>query len=151
MPGPGSRSKRCGMCAGCQSQNCGTCRFCLNMRQFGGPGTLKQPCMQRKCIGAPEAHYFGDMGMMDQHCVPIHGGGGGGSNADDPAGDASSGGDGTAGSTAANGGGAGSRKTRCGMCAGCIGDNCGTCRFCLNMKQFGGPGTLKQPCTQRKW
>ena len=76
---------------------------------------------------------------------------GGGSNADDPAGDASSGGDGTAGSTAANGGGAGSRKTRCGMCAGCIGDNCGTCRFCLNMKQFGGPGTLKQPCTQRKW
>ena len=48
------------------------------------------------------------------------------------------------------GGGGGSRKQRCGACAGCLGENCGQCRFCLNMKQYGGPGTLKQPCIQRR-
>ena len=40
---------RCGECAACAAPNCGVCRFCLDMPKFGGVGTLRQPCLQRRC------------------------------------------------------------------------------------------------------
>lgn len=45
------RKQRCGECPGCTATECGLCKFCLNMKKFGGAGTLKQPCVQRKCSG----------------------------------------------------------------------------------------------------
>mmetsp|Transcript_44406 Transcript_44406/g.100413 ORF Transcript_44406/g.100413 Transcript_44406/m.100413 type:complete len:103 (+) Transcript_44406:42-350(+) len=46
MQPPLVRKQRCGECAGCRAAECGECRFCLNMKKFGGPGTLKQPCLK---------------------------------------------------------------------------------------------------------
>lgn len=40
---------RCGVCSACEAPNCGACRFCLDMRKHGGAGTLRQPCLQRRC------------------------------------------------------------------------------------------------------
>lgn len=43
------RKRRCGLCERCKSVRCGVCRFCLDNPKYGGPGTLKQTCMQRRC------------------------------------------------------------------------------------------------------
>ncbi len=43
------RRKRCGDCAYCKAKDCGLCRFCQDMVKFGGKGTLKQSCVERKC------------------------------------------------------------------------------------------------------
>jgi len=40
---------RCGQCAGCAASNCGKCNFCRDMPKFGGTGTLRQPCLMRRC------------------------------------------------------------------------------------------------------
>lgn len=45
----GVRRSRCGTCEGCLCAECGKCGRCLNMPKFGGPGTMKQPCIHRKC------------------------------------------------------------------------------------------------------
>ena len=45
---------RCGECAGCQQPNCGTCAD--DMKCFGGPGTKKKACRNRKCTGLSAAH-----------------------------------------------------------------------------------------------
>ena len=36
------------------AQECGSCRFCVDMVKRGGPGTLKKPCLLRRCVVAPE-------------------------------------------------------------------------------------------------
>ena len=41
--------KRCGACIGCRTKNCRQCRPCLQMKKYGGPGLLKQACINRKC------------------------------------------------------------------------------------------------------
>ena len=43
------KRKRCGVCEGCIAKDCAKCRFCLDMKKFGGRGTMKQCCSQRKC------------------------------------------------------------------------------------------------------
>ncbi|KAL9185901.1 hypothetical protein ACHAXT_003678 [Thalassiosira profunda] len=40
---------RCGECLACTRDDCGACRYCLDMPKFGGPGSLKQACVERTC------------------------------------------------------------------------------------------------------
>ena len=49
------KKMRCGECEACVAPNCGECRFCLDMPKFGGVGTLRQPCLQRRCTKAHPA------------------------------------------------------------------------------------------------
>ena len=46
---PATKNTRCKKCPGCIKQNCGLCSHCQDMRQFGGPGKIKQACVQRTC------------------------------------------------------------------------------------------------------
>jgi hypothetical protein len=43
--------RRCGSCAGCIAINCDKCKNCLDKVCNGGAGTLRKPCMRRKCTG----------------------------------------------------------------------------------------------------
>ena len=45
-----SRRVRCKQCEACLSEDCRTCTFCRDMKKYGGPGTLKQSCVKRKCL-----------------------------------------------------------------------------------------------------
>ncbi|CAN0305671.1 unnamed protein product, partial [Ectocarpus sp. 12 AP-2014] len=44
-----SRARKCGECAGCESVECGECKFCLDMPKNGGPGKIRQVCIQKRC------------------------------------------------------------------------------------------------------
>ena len=44
------RQKRCKSCSGCLANDCGKCWACRDKIKFGGPGKLKQCCVDRKCI-----------------------------------------------------------------------------------------------------
>ena len=41
--------RSCGNCVTCLAPDCGVCRYCLDMRKFGGKGTLRQRCKLRRC------------------------------------------------------------------------------------------------------
>ena len=43
------RKRRCKNCPGCLANYCGACKSCRDMVRFGGTGTLKQGCKNRKC------------------------------------------------------------------------------------------------------
>nr|CAB3239240.1 DNA (cytosine-5)-methyltransferase 1 [Phallusia mammillata] len=43
------RRRRCGVCEACLRPECGKCPACRDMVKFGGKGTAKQTCVQRKC------------------------------------------------------------------------------------------------------
>ena len=44
------KRKRCGVCEGCLNiDDCNKCKTCLDKKKNGGPGTMKQICMLRKC------------------------------------------------------------------------------------------------------
>ncbi|KAJ1189962.1 hypothetical protein NDU88_006703 [Pleurodeles waltl] len=46
----GRRSRRCGLCPGCQvPEDCGLCTNCLDKPKFGGRNIKKQCCKMRKC------------------------------------------------------------------------------------------------------
>ena len=45
-----NKMRRCGSCTGCNAGNCDKCVNCLNMVKNGGPGNLKQACVERRCI-----------------------------------------------------------------------------------------------------
>ena len=45
-----NRRKRCGKCYACVRELCGQCNPCRNMPRFGGPGTLRQGCHEKRCI-----------------------------------------------------------------------------------------------------
>ncbi|KAL3885750.1 hypothetical protein ACJMK2_025792 [Sinanodonta woodiana] len=45
----GKRKVRCKVCKGCIALDCGTCRHCQDKPKFGGPGLLKQACVERRC------------------------------------------------------------------------------------------------------
>ena len=45
----GIKRRRCGSCDNCTMNDCGCCRFCLDKPKFGGRGTLKQACINKKC------------------------------------------------------------------------------------------------------
>lgn len=44
-----ARRRRCGACERCQAPDCGKCTACHDMVKFGGKGTAKQSCVERKC------------------------------------------------------------------------------------------------------
>ena len=44
------RKNRCGDCDGCRAANCGSCPHCRDMIKFGGPGKMKQACVNRVCL-----------------------------------------------------------------------------------------------------
>uniref|UniRef100_UPI00358FCE41 lysine-specific demethylase 2B-like n=1 Tax=Myxine glutinosa TaxID=7769 RepID=UPI00358FCE41 len=43
------RRTRCRRCEACVRSECGECTFCKDMKKFGGPGKMKQSCIQRQC------------------------------------------------------------------------------------------------------
>ena len=45
-----NKMRRCGNCKGCNAPNCDNCVNCRNMIKNGGPGNLKQACIERRCI-----------------------------------------------------------------------------------------------------
>jgi len=45
---------RCGACAGCMRHECGACGNCRDKKRFGGPGSRKQACSERRCLYAHE-------------------------------------------------------------------------------------------------
>ncbi|CAL8286715.1 unnamed protein product [Merluccius merluccius] len=46
----GYRSKRCGVCKGCNHEDdCGKCINCLDKPKFGGPNTKRQCCVYKRC------------------------------------------------------------------------------------------------------
>ena len=45
-----NKMRRCGNCIGCNAPNCDKCVNCRNMIKNGGPGNLKQACIERRCI-----------------------------------------------------------------------------------------------------
>ncbi|XP_063157507.1 F-box/LRR-repeat protein 19 isoform X2 [Candoia aspera] len=49
--GAGARRRRtrCRKCKACLRSECGECHFCKDMKKFGGPGRMKQSCLQRQC------------------------------------------------------------------------------------------------------
>ena len=56
--------KRCGACIGCRTKNCRQCRPCLQMKKYGGPGLLKQACINRKCSNPLNSNGGGSSGQI---------------------------------------------------------------------------------------
>jgi len=46
---PGKR-RRCLGCEICRRPDCKTCKYCLDMVKYGGKGSLRQKCSDRKCF-----------------------------------------------------------------------------------------------------
>ena len=44
------RRVRCKQCDACLRDDCRECVFCRDMRKHGGPGTMKQTCIKRRCL-----------------------------------------------------------------------------------------------------
>ena len=55
---PAAKRRRCGSCIGCRSANCGVCSNCKDMPKFGGAGTKRQSCSNRKCIELTDVSHF---------------------------------------------------------------------------------------------
>ena len=49
-PGSKQRRQRCNCCSGCIAKECGRCSACRDKVKFGGPGRLRQCCVNRKCV-----------------------------------------------------------------------------------------------------
>uniref|UniRef100_A0A8C6XMK3 F-box/LRR-repeat protein 19 n=1 Tax=Naja naja TaxID=35670 RepID=A0A8C6XMK3_NAJNA len=56
--GAGARRRRtrCRKCKACLRSECGECHFCKDMKKFGGPGCMKQSCLQRQCTAPVLPH-----------------------------------------------------------------------------------------------
>ncbi|XP_070800489.1 F-box/LRR-repeat protein 19 [Pituophis catenifer annectens] len=56
--GAGARRRRtrCRKCKSCLRSECGECHFCKDMKKFGGPGRMKQSCLQRQCTAPVLPH-----------------------------------------------------------------------------------------------
>jgi len=44
------RRIRCKQCDACLRDDCMECTYCKDMKKYGGPGTMKQTCILRKCL-----------------------------------------------------------------------------------------------------
>jgi len=148
-----SRRWRCGKCDGCKKENCTKCDNCLDMVKYGGFGTKRQACIERKCIekenevpspeNTPKKKYqksnLSDKPKKTPVSQPKK------SQASQPKKSVKeppkmS----TPNETPKK------RKGRCNECKGCLRDNCGDCTACHNVPQFGGSGTMKMACMKRK-
>ncbi|XP_078513673.1 lysine-specific demethylase 2A isoform X2 [Lissotriton helveticus] len=50
------RRVRCRKCDACLQGECGVCHFCRDMKKFGGPGRMKQSCVERQCLAPRLPH-----------------------------------------------------------------------------------------------
>lgn len=73
------RRTRCRKCKACLRSECGECHFCKDMKKFGGPGRMKQSCLQRQCTAVRrgcqswEAWWpTGRLGCQFRHCCCFH-------------------------------------------------------------------------------
>jgi len=74
MEAPRRRRARCGTCPGCKAVDCKTCPACRDMPKHGGPGRLKQSCVNRKCTrpSLPVAAACSVCGKDGWGAVPDH-------------------------------------------------------------------------------
>ena len=63
------KMQRCGNCKGCNASNCEKCVNCRNMVKYGGPGNLKQACVERRCIRPQTPMQDG----IQDNCVVVKG------------------------------------------------------------------------------
>nr|XP_039266845.1 lysine-specific demethylase 2B-like [Styela clava] len=68
-PSAGNRVRRvrCKQCEACLRGDCGDCVYCKDMKKYGGPGTMKQSCMLRRCTNPlmPSTHRSDSVGAPD--------------------------------------------------------------------------------------
>jgi len=50
VSGVTKRRRKCAGCLSCLAPNCNKCRYCKDMKKNGGPGRLKQKCIERRCF-----------------------------------------------------------------------------------------------------
>nr|XP_006819064.1 PREDICTED: LOW QUALITY PROTEIN: lysine-specific demethylase 2A-like [Saccoglossus kowalevskii] len=50
------RRTRCRKCENCLRGDCSKCSFCKDMKKYGGPGRMKQSCLQRQCLSPVLPH-----------------------------------------------------------------------------------------------
>ncbi|XP_069485045.1 lysine-specific demethylase 2A isoform X2 [Ambystoma mexicanum] len=50
------RRVRCRKCDACMQGECGVCHYCKDMKKFGGPGRMKQSCVERQCLAPRLPH-----------------------------------------------------------------------------------------------
>ena len=63
-----SKSKRrCEECEACMREtDCRKCRFCCDIKNYGGPGKLRQKCIKRQCLKLSRILYQDDSKSMKQ-------------------------------------------------------------------------------------
>ena len=65
---PACTAAACAVGTSGTAPNCGACRFCLDMRMYGGAGTLRQPCLQqareRFAHSVRRAHALGEANLL---------------------------------------------------------------------------------------
>ena len=44
------RKQRCRECKGCLAEDCDTCVYCVDKTKNGGPNTIRQACIRRRCL-----------------------------------------------------------------------------------------------------
>ncbi|KAJ1168773.1 hypothetical protein NDU88_000687 [Pleurodeles waltl] len=56
VSGARRRRVRCRKCDACLQGECGVCHYCRDMKKFGGPGRMKQSCVERQCLAPRLPH-----------------------------------------------------------------------------------------------
>uniref|UniRef100_H2Y539 [histone H3]-dimethyl-L-lysine(36) demethylase n=1 Tax=Ciona savignyi TaxID=51511 RepID=H2Y539_CIOSA len=65
------RRVRCKQCEACQRGDCRECVFCKDMRKYGGPGTMKQTCVLRRCLNPILPSTARDDAVLNQSIASI--------------------------------------------------------------------------------
>ena len=131
-------TRTCRGCEGCERPNCGECDACLDRKT--GARTLRRKCRDRACVPVKGGHAPPAEPIEGRRTAPLDGA---------PA---------TAGAAGARASAPIERNIppeRCprwllGGCAGCNTPDCGACKYCRDKSKFGGFGTLRQKCEQRR-
>uniref|UniRef100_A0A6F9DEY7 [histone H3]-dimethyl-L-lysine(36) demethylase n=1 Tax=Phallusia mammillata TaxID=59560 RepID=A0A6F9DEY7_9ASCI len=64
------RRVRCKQCEACLRDDCMECAFCKDMRKHGGPGTMKQTCIMRRCLNPILPSTVKDDSIIESPTVP---------------------------------------------------------------------------------
>lgn len=142
---------RCGRCDGCQREDCGECFECLHKKKFGGDGSSKQRCMNRICL----VHSTGDGGDLGRDMTTTNPPVSASAAMVTPMKDLKPPAPETeefseAGDTSISTPRSSIARKRCGECEGCLRDDCGMCSECQRKSKFGGDGTSRQVCKERR-